>query len=123
MYCDLRRSIHVGLLSSFVLSLISYLLLPHLKKLDKTKLLFLFVVFFVIATSMDYFNYCFTKCKNVKSSITYGVFTVGLIYVFFTLFVGKLESASAYLYPVVFNVAILSGIHYFLCDPKYNKNI
>ncbi len=123
MSCDLRRSIHVGLLSSIVLSLISYLILPHLKKLDKTKLLFLFVVFFVIATSMDYFNYCFTKCKNVKSSITYGVFTVGLIYVFFTLFVGKLESSSAYLYPVVFNVAILSGIHYFLCDSKYNKNI
>ncbi len=69
---------------------------------------------------MDYFNYCFTKCNNIKSSVTYALFTVGLIYLFFTLFVGKLQTNKAQLYAIIFNIVILTGLHYFLCDPKYN---
>lgn len=115
MSCNINRSINVGFISSIVLALISYFFLPYVKKLDTTKLLFLFVVFFVIATSMDYFNYCYTKCNDIKSSISYGVFTVALIYLFYSLFIGvKLD--QNYLIPIGGNIIFLTILHYFLCN-------
>lgn len=116
MSCDLNRSINVGFLTSIVISGISYFYIPNVKNLDSTKLLFLFVVFFVIATSMDYFNYCNTKCNDVKSSITYGVFTVTLIYLFYGLFVRKLELTKEFGYAFGGNAIFLSILHYYLCD-------
>jgi len=116
MSCNINRSINVGFLSSIVISLLSYFYIKSLKQLDITKKLFLFVVFFVIATSMDYFNYCFTKCNNIKSSITYSVFTVGLIYLFYTLFIGKLTLDRSELITIGMNIVFLTGLHYFLCN-------
>ena len=116
MSCNINRSINVGFLSSAIIALIGYFFMGDLKKLDMTKLLFLFVVFFVIATSMDYFNYCYTKCNDVKSSISYGVFTVALIYLFFSIFVGRIEFTSVHLATIGGNVLLLTILHYYLCN-------
>ena len=116
MSCDLNRSINVGFLTSIVISTISYFYIPNVKSLDSTKLLFLFVVFFVIGTSMDYFNYCKTKCADPKSSLTYGVFTVALIYLFYGLFIKNLEINKEFGIAFGGNVIFLSILHYFLCD-------
>jgi drug/metabolite transporter (DMT)-like permease len=119
MSCNINRSINVGFLSSIFISLLSYFFLKDIKQLDSTKLLFLFVVFFVIATSMDYFNYCYTKCNSVKSSVTYGVFTVALIYLFFGLFVEKLQMTGSFLFVAGGNVLLLAILHYYLCNSRY----
>jgi hypothetical protein len=118
MSCNLNRSISVGFLTSIIISIISYFNIQGIKNLDTTKLLFLFVVFFVIATSMDYFNYCKTKCKSIGSSITYGVFTVSLIYVFYALFVRDLHLNERFVVTFTGNVVFLSILHYFLCDVR-----
>lgn len=118
MSCNLNRSISVGFITSIIISIISYFNIQGIKNLDTTKLLFLFVVFFVIATSMDYFNYCKTKCKNIGSSITYGVFTVSLIYVFYALFVRDLHLNERFAVTFTGNVVFLSILHYFLCDVR-----
>ena len=91
-FCDINKSITVGFYSSIILMIMTYIIVPQLKSLDYTKLLFLFVVFFVISTSMDYFNYCYTECKSVTSSLKYGLFTVSLIYLFITLFLKPLDN-------------------------------
>ena len=121
MACDMNRSINVGFLSSMVIYLIAYFAIPEMKLLDTTKLLFLFVVFFVKGTSMDYFNYCYTECANIKSSLTYGTFTIGLIYLFFSLFVGGNVINKYTAIPVLVNIGLLSALHYFLCDIRYLK--
>jgi hypothetical protein len=118
MSCNLNRSISVGFLTSIIISIISYFSIQSIKNLDMTKLLFLFVVFFVIGTSIDYFNYCKTKCKSIGSSITYGVFTVSLIYVFYALFVRDLHLDERFVLTFTGNVVFLSILHYFLCDVR-----
>jgi hypothetical protein len=115
MSCNLNRSIQVGFLTSIIISLISYFGIKDIKNLDPIKLLFLFVVFFIIATMMDYFNFCKTKCNNVGSSLMYGVFTVSLIYVFYGLFVQNLYLNSNFVITYSGNVIFLSILHYFLC--------
>jgi hypothetical protein len=119
-FCDINKSITVGFYSSIILMIMTYIILPQLKSLDYTKLLFLFVVFFVISTSMDYFNYCYTECKSVKSSLKYGIFAVSLIYVFITLFLSKstnnMEIDNKLITSVLLNIIFLSGLHYYLCD-------
>jgi hypothetical protein len=119
MNCNINRSVNVGFLSTIFISLLGYFFVKDIKRLDSTKLLFLFVVFFVIATSMDYFNYCYTKCNDVKSSVTYGVFTVALIYLFFGLFVEKLQVSGQFLFIAGGNVLLLSILHYYLCNSRY----
>ncbi len=119
MYCNINRSINIGFLSTIFISLISYFFIKDIKRLDTTKLLFLFVVFFVIATSMDYFNYCYTKCNDVKSSVTYGIFTVALIYLFFGLFVEKMKMNGPFLFVAGGNVLLLAILHYYLCGSRY----
>jgi len=123
-FCDINKSITVGFYSSIILMIMTYIILPQLKSLDYTKLLFLFVVFFVISTSMDYFNYCYTECKSIKSSMKYGVFAVSLIYVFITLFLSKsinnIEIDNKLITSVVLNIIFLSGLHYYLCDIRNN---
>ena len=119
MYCNINRSINVGFLSTIFISLLGYFFVKDMRRLDSTKLLFLFVVFFVIATCMDYFNYCYTKCNDVKSSVTYGVFTVALIYLFFGLFVEKLQVSGQFLFIAGGNVLLLAILHYYLCKSRY----
>lgn len=118
MNCDLNKSVNVGFFSSIILMLITYIILPQIKILDYTKLLFIFVVFFVISTSMDYFNYCYTKCKSVSSSVRYGLFTVALIYLFMTLFLGKTEMHKVEIISIGLNVGLLTALHYYLCDSR-----
>ena len=119
MYCNINRSINVGFLSTIFISLLGYFFVKDMRRLDSTKLLFLFVVFFVIATSMDYFNYCHTRCNDVKSSVTYGVFTVALIYLFFGLFVEKLQVSGSFLFVAGGNVLLLTILHYYLCKSRF----
>jgi len=119
----MNRSINVGFLSSIVIFALGYYLIPELQVLDMTKLLFLFVVFFVIATSMDYFNYCYTTCANIQSSITYGVFTMAMIYLFFSLFVGKVLLNKQNIISILVNIGLLTGLHYLLCDIRYITKI
>ncbi len=119
MYCNINRSINVGFLSTIFISLLGYFFVKDMRRLDTTKLLFLFVVFFVIATSMDYFNYCYTRCNDVKSSVTYGVFTVALIYLFYGLFVDKLQMSGSFLFIAGGNVLLLAILHHFLCNSRY----
>ncbi len=119
MYCNINHSINVGFLSTIFICLLGYFFVNEMRQLDSTKLLFLFVVFFVIATSMNYFNYCYTKCNDVKSSVTYGIFTVALINLFFGLFVEKVELSGSYLFIAGSNVLLLSGLHYYLCNSRY----
>lgn len=116
MSCNLDRSISVGLMSSILISIISYFNIKGIKNLDTTKILFLFVVFFVIATTMDYFNYCNTICKNIGSSLTYGVFTVSLTYIFYQLFVKDLYLNEKFVMTYISNIVFISTLHYFLCD-------
>jgi len=123
MLCDINRSIKIGLLSSLVIFILAYIFADTLKKLDGTKLLFVFVIFFVIATSMDYFNYCYTKCDSVSSSITYGLFTVALVYFFYSLFVERLEINTSLVFIVSTNVVILTLLHYFLCNVRNVRNL
>ncbi len=122
MSCNINRSINVGFLSSIFISFLSYFFVKDIKQLDSTKLLFLFVVFFVIATSMDYFNYCYTRCNSVKSSVTYGLFTVALIYLFFGLFVDKIQMTGSFLFVAGGNVLLLAILHYYLCSTRYLEN-
>ncbi len=116
MSCNLERSINVGFLSSVIISTLTYFNVPGVSQLNNTKILFLFVVFFVISTSMDHFNYCFTKCKNIQSSLTYGIFTVSLMYLFFYLFVGTIDINNQVLMSIGGNIIFLTLLHYFLCD-------
>jgi hypothetical protein len=119
-FCDLNKSINVGFYSSIILMILTYIILPQIKQLDYTKLLFLFVVFFVISTSMDYFNYCYTECKSVTSSLKYGLFTVSLIYLFLTLFLKPLDNKifmnNNEIVSIGLNILFLTGLHYYLCD-------
>lgn len=122
MICDINRSIKVGLISSLVIFILAYIFADTLKKLDGTKLLFIFVIFFVIATSMDYFNYCYTKCDSVQSSITYGLFTVALVYFFYNFFVERLEINTPLIFVVTSNIIVLTLLHYFLCNVRNVRN-
>jgi len=119
-FCDINKSITVGFYSSIILMIMTYIILPQIKSLEYTKLLFLFVVFFVISTSMDYFNYCYTECKSLKSSLKYGVFVVLLINLFITLFLSKsinnIQIDNKLIITIGLNIILLSGLHYYLCD-------
>lgn len=123
-FCDINKSITVGFYSSIILMIMTYIILPQIKSLEYTKLLFLFVVFFVISTSMDYFNYCYTECKSLKSSLKYGVFAVLLISLFISLFLSKsnnnIENNNKLISSVVLNIILLTGLHYYLCDIRNN---
>lgn len=123
MICDIQRSIKVGLISSLVIFILAYIFIDVLKKLNETKLLFIFVIFFVIATSMDYFNYCYTKCDSIQSSITYSLFTVALIYFFYNLFVERLEINTPFVFIVTSNIVVLTLLHYFLCNVRNFRNV
>jgi hypothetical protein len=67
---------------------------------------------------MDYFNYCYTKCKSISSSVKYGIFTVALIYLFITLFLRKDKIYGGEILSIGLNIGLLTGLHYFLCDSR-----
>ena len=118
MNCNINKSISIGFFSALILMLIVYIILPQIQTLDLTKILFLFVVFFVIATSLDYFNYCYTRCKSIGSSIKYSLFTVALIYLFITLFLDKKKLGDNETISIGLNIALLTALHYYLCDTR-----
>ena len=115
MICDINIYIRVCFISTILLTLMIYLLMPNVRNLDNIKLLFLFVVMFVISTTIDYFNYCYTRCDSIDSSVKYGIFTVSLIYVFFAVFIDRSFTKETF---VVYslNVVFLTFLHQLTCD-------
>ena len=79
-------------------------------------ILLLFLVLWVIGTSMDYFDQCYTACSNIKSSIKYGIFVVTLIYLLFVVFVDTINFSMKNLVVYLLNVVIISGLHYTTCE-------
>jgi hypothetical protein len=75
----------------------------------------LFTLLFVISTSMDYFNQCYTVCDNMKSSLTYGIFVVALIYLFYSLFIIPIKINMYNGTMVLVNVLLLSLLHNVTC--------
>jgi hypothetical protein len=114
MSCNIDSSILIGLTTAIVL----YILIILIYRIDNISMrqhLLMVATLFVIATAADYFNMCYTKCRDVVSSLTYGVFLVSIFYVLLGIYFYKknkeLPSVSMYL----LNVLIISGIHYVLC--------
>lgn len=116
MICDINRSINIGFISTVLLTLMSYLLMPVVRNLDNTKLLLLFVVMFVICTSIDFFNYCYTKCDSVNSSVKYALFTSALIYLFAILFIDNMHFTQETLIVAGINIILLTCLHYWTCN-------
>ena len=116
MICDFNRSINIGLISTVLLVLMSYLLMPTVRNLDNIKLLFLFVVIFVISTTIDYFNYCYTKCNSVESSVKYSAFTMVLIYLFFMTYIDDMVINKDTVIVSGINLLLLTLLHYWTCD-------
>ena len=123
MICDINRSINIGFITTVLLTLTGYLLVPGIRDLDNIKLLFLFVVMFVISTSIDYFNYCFTKCDSVNSSVKYSLFTVAIIYLFAGLFLNNMNFTKDTIIISGINVLLLTGLHYWSCEYRNKYKI
>jgi hypothetical protein len=119
MNCNINRSISVGLLTTVVMAVIIILWvgIENIKNSSITlsQVFLLVTVLFVISTSMDYFNQCYTVCDNMKSSLVYGVFVVALIYLFYSLFITpiKLNMNNGIL--IIVNVLLLSLLHNVTC--------
>jgi len=79
-------------------------------------------ILFIVGTAMDYFNQCYTTCKNMGSSITFGAFTVAIIYLFFGLFVSEIEVNFNLFIAFVLNTLIIAGLHYVTCDDIHKDN-
>jgi hypothetical protein len=114
MNCNIDNSILIGLITAIVLYLL-IILIYRIEDVSIRQHLLMFATLFVIATAADYFNVCYTECRNVLSSLSYGVFLVSLFYVLLGIYFYKknkeLPSISMYL----INVLLISGIHYVLC--------
>ena len=119
MVCDINRSVSIGILTTIVMLviLILWLGVDALKKnnINASTILLIVAVLFVISTSMDYFNQCYTICNDFKSSLTYGTFTVAIIYAFYSLFIKlipiNLENVTLF----IINVFIISLLHNVTC--------
>lgn len=118
--CDKARSLAVGFITSLVMGLILLLWfgLDIIKQTSTSRmdLLLLFILLWVIGTSMDYFDQCYTACSNIKSSIKYGIFVVTLIYLLFVVFVDTINFSMKNLVVYLLNVVIISGLHYTTCE-------
>jgi hypothetical protein len=119
MICNINRSINVGLLTTVVMSVIIVLWIgiDNIKNSSITipQVVLLFTLLFVISTSMDYFNQCYTVCDNMKSSLTYGIFVVALIYLFYSLFIIPIKINMYNGTMVLVNVLLLSLLHNVTC--------
>ena len=119
MVCDINRSITIGILTTVVMSVVLILWVGYDKikngPISGSQLLLMVALLFVISTSMDYFNQCYTKCDDAKSSIMYGIFTVSLIYVFYSLFIQKIELNNNNVGLFIINASILALLHMVTC--------
>jgi hypothetical protein len=124
--CDKSRSIAIGFLTALVMGLVLLLWfgLDIIKKtmITRMDLLLFFLVLWVIGSSMDYYNQCFTKCSSVISSVKYGVFVVALIYLLFVVFVGTIDINIKNIFAFLVNIVIISGLHYISCDITHKNN-
>ena len=125
MVCDINRSISIGILTTVVMAtiILFWIGIENVKKMNTNivNVIFFVCVLFVISTSMDYFNQCYTICDDTKSSLTYGVFTVALIYAFYSLFIRKipLNGQNAGLFGL--NVLIISLLHNVTCKMSHRE--
>ena len=119
MFCNINRSINVGLLTTVVMAVIIILWvgIENIKNSSITipQVVLLVAVLFVISTSMDYFNQCYTVCDNMKSSLVYGVFVVALIYLFYSLFITPIKLNMNNAIIIMVNVLLLSLLHNVTC--------
>ena len=120
MFCNINRSINVGLLTTVVMSVIIILWIgmDNIKNssISIPQVVLLVGVLFIISTSMDYFNQCYTVCDNMKSSITYGIFVVALIYLFYSLFMTPIKLNMNNGIIIMVNVLLLSLLHNITCQ-------
>jgi hypothetical protein len=119
MNCNINRSINVGLLTTVVMAVIIMLWIgiDNIKRssLKIQHVVLLVSVLLVISVSMDYFNQCYTVCDNMKSSLTYGVFVVGLIYLFYSLFFEPISINMNNGLIIFVNIVLLSMLHNVTC--------
>ena len=119
MNCNINRSISVGLLTTVVMAVIIILWvgIENIKNSSITlsQVFLLVTVLFVISTSMDYFNQCYTVCDNMKSSLVYGVFVVALIYLFYSLFITPIRLNMNNGITIIVNILLLSVLHNVTC--------
>ena len=119
MACNLNRSITVGVLTALVMTLIIFLWVGPDRmqemNLSTGNLVLLLAVLFVISVSIDVFNQCYTKCNSFTSSLSYGFFTVAIIYLFYSLFIRHIEINERTIVIFIINVLILAGLHGLTC--------
>jgi cellobiose-specific phosphotransferase system component IIC len=125
MVCDLNRSITVGMLTTVVMAVILILWIGYDNVRNSTvtasQILLLVAILFVISTSMDYFNQCYTVCDNVASSLTYGLFTVAIIYAFYSLFIHRINFNTGNIGLFLLNVLIISLLHNVTCKMAHRE--
>jgi hypothetical protein len=123
MVCDINRSITVGMLTTVVMAVILVLWFGYDKirnsNITASQLFLIVALLFVIGTSMDYFNQCYTVCDDTKSSLTYGVFTVALIYAFYSLFIRRIPLNGQNVGLFGLNVLIISLLHNVTCKMSH----
>lgn len=125
MVCDINRSITVGMLTTVVMAVILVLWIGYDRirnsNVNASQLFLLVALLFVIGTSMDYFNQCYTVCDDAKSSLTYGAFTVAIIYAFYSLFIRRIELNGNNVGLFVLNVLIISLLHNVTCKMSHRE--
>ncbi len=119
MNCNINRSINVGLLTTVVMAVIIMLWvgIDNIKRssLKIQHIVLLVAILLVISVSMDYFNQCYTVCDNMKSSLMYGAFVVGLIYLFYSIFFQPIPLSMNNGLIIGINVILLSMLHNITC--------
>jgi len=119
MVCNINRSITVGVLTALVMTLIVFIWVgpDNMRAMNFTtgNLLLLIATLFVISVSIDVFNQCYTKCNSLTSSLSYGFFTVAIIYLFYSLFIRHIEINERTIVIFIVNVLILAGLHGLTC--------
>jgi hypothetical protein len=124
--CDKSRSIAVGFMTALVMGLVILLwfgldVIRH-TSIQRSDILLLFVLLWVIGASMDYFDQCYTVCSNLKSSIKYGVFVVTLIYLLFVVFVDSIQISISNIISYLLNIVIITGLHFLSCEITHRTN-
>ena len=125
MACNLNSSIAVGVLTALVMTLIIFVWVgpDKMERMNLTtgNIVLLIAVLFVISVSIDMFNQCYTTCNSFTSSLSYGVFTAALIYLFFSLFVQRIPVSEQSVIIFVINILILAGLHSLTCNAIHRK--
>lgn len=120
MVCDINRSISIGILTTVVMAVIIlfWIGIDNIKKsnINIVNVIFFVCVLFVISTSMDYYNQCYTSCDNIKSSLIYSIFSVTMIYLFYSLFVNPFHLTTNNMVMYGSNIVIIGLLHYFTCQ-------